>query len=119
MAQTEKPFKESHPIIYTVPVGFGGYLRQLRQYLNVTQARLAIKLKINQTAVSYMESRDDVLVSSLRDYVRALGGTIRITAHLRNIGEVEIFDSSKASRNALPRRRKRKRIWRDPWAAEV
>lgn len=79
---------------------------------------MARKLKVSQTSLSLMESRDDVLVSSLRDYIRALGGTIRITANLRKIGEVEIFDSSKAKLNVLPRRQRRRRHPRkEDWEA--
>jgi len=61
----------------------------------MTQVHLARILKVNQAAVSKMERRVDIYVSSLQDFVRAMGGELKITAKFPD-GEVEInqFDTA-------------------------
>ena len=41
---------------------------------------LAEKLKVNQPAVSKLEQRADVYISSLRSYIEAVGGKLKIVA---------------------------------------
>ena len=41
---------------------------------------LAEKLKVNQPAVSKLELRADVYISSLRSYIEAVGGKLKIVA---------------------------------------
>jgi len=50
---------------------------------------------VNQAAVSKMERRVDMYVSTLQDFVRAMGGELKITAKFPD-GEVEInqFDAA-------------------------
>ncbi len=57
-------------------------LRELRKALGKTQAQLARKLKKPQASVSRMEQQSDMLISTLDDVVRALGGRVRIVAEL-------------------------------------
>ena len=64
-------------------------LYQLRQARELTQVDLAKALKINQGAVSTMEKRTDMYVSTLRNYIEAMGGNLRITAEFPE-GSVEI-----------------------------
>lgn len=58
----------------------GMTLNQLRQARQLTQVNLAEALKINQGAVSTMEKRTDMYVSTLRNYIEAMGGELKITA---------------------------------------
>ena len=58
----------------------GMTLNQLREARQLTQVRLAGVLKINQGAVSMMEKRTDMYVSTLRNYIEAMGGELKITA---------------------------------------
>ena len=58
----------------------GMTLNQLRQARRLTQVNLAETLKINQGAVSMMEKRTDMYVSTLRNYIEAMGGELKITA---------------------------------------
>ena len=51
-------------------------LRELRKAHNLTQERLANVLKIGQEQVSRMEQRSDLLFSTLRGYVEAMGGKL-------------------------------------------
>jgi hypothetical protein len=57
-------------------LGFGK-LRLARQQ---TQVALAERLDIPQTAVSRMERRTDLLLSTMRGYVEALGGRLELRA---------------------------------------
>lgn len=57
-------------------IGFG----KLRQARRQTQVAVANKLKIQQGAVSRMEKRSDLLLSTLREYVGALGGRLEVRA---------------------------------------
>jgi predicted transcriptional regulator len=71
-------------------------LYQLRQARKRTQVDLAKALKINQGAVSTVEKRTDMYVSTLRNYVKAMGGNLKILAEFPE-GTVEIdqFETAK------------------------
>ena len=64
-------------------------LNQLREARSLTQTSLAELLGIPQGGVSRLERRTDMYVSTLRNYIRAMGGELRITAVFPN-GVVEI-----------------------------
>lgn len=55
-------------------------LSDLRKERGVTQVALAEKLGKSQGNVSELEHRDDVYLSSLREYVEALGGRLEVAA---------------------------------------
>ena len=55
-------------------------LSELRRGLGVTQDQLAKTLDVRQAAVSKLEGREDVLLSTLSAYVAALGGTLEVVA---------------------------------------
>jgi DNA-binding XRE family transcriptional regulator len=55
-------------------------LRDLREARKLTQARVAKALGITQDSVSRLEKRTDLLLSTLRKTVRAMGGDLRIIA---------------------------------------
>ena len=55
-------------------------LQELRKSRDVTQVDLAKVMKIEQAAVSKLERREDMYVSTLRDYVKALGGELKLVA---------------------------------------
>ena len=64
-------------------------LYQLREARNLTQVSLAKVLQVNQGAVSRMEKRTDMYVSTLRSYIQAMGGQLQVKAIFPE-GEVEI-----------------------------
>ncbi|MFZ0801085.1 MAG: XRE family transcriptional regulator [Terriglobales bacterium] len=72
-------------------------LNELREAREMTQVHLARILKVNQAAVSKMERRADMYVSTLQDFVKAMGGELKITAKFPE-GTVEIdqFESRKS-----------------------
>ena len=55
-------------------------LNKLRESRNVTQVDLAAELGVSQGNVSRMENRSEIYLSTLRDYIEALGGRLEITA---------------------------------------
>ena len=55
-------------------------LREIRKLTGKTQVEVAKKTKMTQGHLSSVESRDDHLVSTLRNYVKALGGELEIIA---------------------------------------
>jgi transcriptional regulator with XRE-family HTH domain len=55
-------------------------LRDLRKARKLTQARVAKTLGITQDSVSRLEKRSDLLLSTLRKTVKAMGGDVRIVA---------------------------------------
>jgi hypothetical protein len=65
-------------------------LRDLRKAMKRTQAAIAIKIGVGQDSVSRMEQRDDVLLSTLRGYVRAMGGELSLIARFPNRPPVEL-----------------------------
>jgi len=55
-------------------------LQELRKARNVTQVEVARAMSVEQAAVSKLERRDDMYVSTLRGYVKALGGELKLVA---------------------------------------
>lgn len=59
-------------------------LKDLRQAMQKTQEDLAAALHIGQDSVSRLEKRSDMLLSTLRGYVEAMGGKLELVAHFPN-----------------------------------
>jgi len=55
-------------------------LRELRHARKLTQVRMAKKLGITQDSVSRLEKRSDLLLSTLRKTVQAMGGNLSLVA---------------------------------------
>lgn len=55
-------------------------LKDLRTDRGATQAHLATRLGIHQTALSRLEGRSDISMSMLKSFVEALGGKLQISA---------------------------------------
>ena len=55
-------------------------LRELRHARKLTQVRMAKKLGITQDSVSRLEKRSDLLLSTLRKTVKAMGGDLSLVA---------------------------------------
>jgi DNA-binding XRE family transcriptional regulator len=64
-------------------------LNELRRARETTQEKLAATLQVNQAAVSKLERRTDMYISTLRSYVEAMGGHLDIIARF-NEGSVRI-----------------------------
>ena len=77
-------------------------LSELRQARTLTQMHLAKVMRVQQSAVSKLERRTDMYVSTLRDFVRAMGGYLEIRAVFPD-GAVKISQF----RDLAPARKKR------------
>ncbi len=55
-------------------------LKDLRFRAELTQQDLALALGVRQDTISRLEKRSDMLVSTLRDYVECMGGTLELVA---------------------------------------
>jgi transcriptional regulator with XRE-family HTH domain len=83
-------------------------LQSLRKAHRKTQKSMATQLGIGQDSVSRLEQRSDMLLSTLRDYVKALGGTIRLLAEFKGAAPVELVSlGTLAEAKKAPYHRKR------------
>jgi transcriptional regulator with XRE-family HTH domain len=80
-------------------------LRDLRKARKLTQARVAKTLGITQDSVSRLEKRSDLLISTLRKTVKAMGGDVRIVAEFPDRAPVVL---SELSEGDPPRKSPRK-----------
>jgi transcriptional regulator with XRE-family HTH domain len=80
-------------------------LQELRHARNLSQEQLAQTLSVKQAAVSKLEKRTDMYVSTLRNFIKAMGGDLEIVAKFPD-GSVQISQfediASKAERSGLP-----------------
>ncbi len=66
----------------------GIMLSDLRRLLQLMQNDVAERLGVRQTAVSRFETRNDILLSSLRDYASVLGGELEVS--IRRPGQYDV-----------------------------
>ena len=80
-------------------------LQELRRARNLSQEQLAQTLSVKQAAVSKLEKRTDMYVSTLRNFIKAMGGDLEIVAKFPD-GSVQISQfediASKTERGGLP-----------------
>ena len=55
-------------------------LDKMRKARSMTQTAVAERLDVDQGSVSKLEGRTDMYLSTLREYVEALGGTLELRA---------------------------------------
>jgi len=91
-------------------------IQELRKERGMTQESLAALLKVRQAAVSKLERRGDVLVSTVRDVVRSMGGELTITARFPDgMQRTLVFDDpdtppkNQEPKTAKPKQPRRKR----------
>ena len=63
-------------------------LRELRKARQLTQVRMAKQLGITQDSVSRLEKRSDLLLSTLRKTVEAMGGKLSLVAEFPDCAPV-------------------------------
>lgn len=80
-------------------------LRELRAARAMSQVELATRLGVKQAEISKMERRTDMYLSTLRDYVEALGGSLHVVVEFPGIGTTRIKHlSSKWLGDSKPKR---------------
>lgn len=81
-------------------------LKDLREAVERTQEELAARLGVGQDTVSRIERRSDILLSTLRRYVQAMGGEVELVARFPNRAPLIIDHiAAKAPAHAKPRAR--------------
>ncbi|MBD2309850.1 XRE family transcriptional regulator [Chroococcidiopsis sp. FACHB-1243] len=76
--------------------------QQLREALKLTQEQMAEILQIDQANVSRLEKRTDLMLSTLRKYITAMGGELRLVIEFPDrppitlVGISDIIDSEEA-----------------------
>ena len=63
-------------------------LQELRRARKLTQVRMAKELGVSQDGISKLEKRSDLLLSTLRKSVEAMGGTLYLVAEFPDRGPV-------------------------------
>ncbi len=80
-------------------------LQELRHARNLSQEQLAQVLSVKQAAVSKLEKRTDMYISTLRNFIKAMGGDLEIIAKFPDgsvkINQFEDIDA-KIGRNNSP-----------------
>lgn len=91
-------------------------LRELRHIAGKAQADIAFALNITQPSVSKIEKQTDMHLSTLRNYVEAIGGELELTVklpkrptlrihYLGGLAPIDVAPARKKSGGPLPRRR--------------
>lgn len=81
-------------------------LRDLRKAMDKTQVSMARTLGIKQEGVSRIEKRSDLLISTLRGYVEAMGGELRLIAEFPHRPPVALFGVAELETKAAPAKAK-------------
>jgi transcriptional regulator with XRE-family HTH domain len=76
-------------------------LRALRQARKLTQEHMAKALGVAQESVSRLETRKDVLISTLNHYVEAMGGRLRVTVEFPDMPPVRLAELPPPSRRSV------------------
>lgn len=75
-------------------------LKDLRQAARQTQQDLAAALGVGQDTISRLEKRSDMLLSTMRRYVEAMGGSLELVAQFPNRPPV-VIDHLMTARDSL------------------
>ncbi len=81
-------------------------LRELRRARRLTQVRMANALGITQDSVSRLEKRSDLLLSTLRKTVKAMGGNLSLVAVFPDRPPVVLYGIAEADLQVKPTSRK-------------
>jgi transcriptional regulator with XRE-family HTH domain len=81
-------------------------LQDLRKVRKRTQKQMAKELNIGQDSVSRIEKRSDILLSTMRSYIQAMGGSLDLVASFPDRGPVIITSLEDVA--AAPRKTARK-----------
>lgn len=82
-------------------------LRELRHARKLTQVRMAKALGITQDSVSRLEKRSDLLLSTLRKTVKAMGGSLSLVAEFPDRGPVVLAGIADVEPESAPERRRK------------
>lgn len=89
-------------------------LRDLRKAHELTQERMAEALHISQDGVSRIEKRSDFLLSTLRSYIEAMGGKLRLVVEFPDRKPITLSGLDSLGTGEKPARRNRKKLDEHP-----
>jgi transcriptional regulator with XRE-family HTH domain len=81
-------------------------LRELRKARKLTQVRMAKALGVTQDSISRLEQRSDLLLSTLRKTVEAMGGSLSLVAEFPDRPPVVLSGISEDNAFGTPAARK-------------
>ena len=82
-------------------------LRELRHARKLTQVKIAMTLGVTQDSVSRLEKRSDLLLSTLRKTVEAMGGNLSLVAEFPDRAPVVLSGIAEDDRRPKPTSRRR------------
>jgi len=82
-------------------------LQELRRARKLTQVRIAKKLGVSQDGVSKLEKRSDLLLSTLRKTIEAMGGRLSLVAEFPGRNPVVLSGIGENEPDRRARQRKR------------
>ena len=82
-------------------------LQELRRARKLTQVRMAKELGIGQDGVSKLEKRADLMISTLRKTVEALGGSLSLVAQFPDRNPVVLSGISEGGSDPKPTGKRR------------
>ena len=65
-------------------------LQELRKAMSFTQEQIAEELRMDQGNLSKLEKRTDLMLSTLRRYIEAMGGSLKLVAEFPEHPPVEV-----------------------------
>ena len=80
-------------------------LQDLRKAIGKTQDAVAKRLKVGQDAISKLETRSDMYISTLRGFVKAIGGDLELVARFPDRAPIRLEELGTAG--ALRRKREK------------
>src|SRR3954465_9123914 len=83
-------------------------LQDLRKAQKLTQEQMATVLNIGQDSISRLEKRSDMMLSTMRSYVEAMGGSLELVARFPKRAPViikSIKDVSPTPKKSVKRRK--------------
>jgi transcriptional regulator with XRE-family HTH domain len=83
-------------------------LQHVRKARHLTQEQMAKTLKIGQDSISRLESRSDLLISTLQSYIEAMGGSLKLVVEFPDGRAVlsSLGATVDAKQKPAPRKRK-------------
>ena len=82
-------------------------LRELRHARKLTQVKMASTLGVSQDSISRLEKRSDLLLSTLRKTVEAMGGNLSLVAEFPDRAPVVLSGIAEDDPKPKPRSRRR------------
>jgi transcriptional regulator with XRE-family HTH domain len=79
-------------------------LQDLRKAVGKTQTAIAKRLKVGQDAVSKLEARSDMYISTLRNVLKAMGGELELVARFPGRPPVRLAELGDVAPRRKPRR---------------